>query len=285
MKVTFASSLLIGLMVLASCYKEETIDVPLIQHEASDDPIDQYIQTNFTDKYGVAVRYKYVDRYVESGKRVTPIKRELVIPMLKFLESYWVEPFINVPNGNKFFKSHVPAEMVLIGSSIYNPDGTVTLGTADAGARITLSETNLVDTTNRDWVFRQLGTIYHEFGHIVHQRYKLPPNWQQISPQGYTSAGSWYTLTDEEALERGFVSPYATSSFNEDFAEMVAHMLYLPEFYDKFMTDENCSSTDCVARNEGRDKIRKKYDAILALYKEHTGVDLLKVRELIQAKF
>jgi substrate import-associated zinc metallohydrolase lipoprotein len=273
------------IIAVSGCYKEEIIDVPQTVHEPSDNPIDQYIQKNFTEKYGVAVRYKYVDRYVESDKRVTPIKAELVIPMLKFLESYWVEPFINVQNGNKFFKNHVPAEMVLIGSSIYNPDGTVTLGTADAGARITLTETNLVDTTNIDWVFRQLGTIYHEFGHIVHQRYNLPINWQQISPQGYTSAGSWYTINDDEALKRGFVSPYATSSYNEDFAEMVAHMLFVPDFNERYINDESCSSADCDARNEGRAKIRKKYNAILSHYMEHVGVDLLQVRELVQAKF
>jgi substrate import-associated zinc metallohydrolase lipoprotein len=287
MKLNFLSTTLaaVALLGIAGCYKEDPIDVSMIVHTASTDPIDKYIQTNYTDKYGVAVRYKYVDKYVASDKRVTPIKRDLVVPMLEFLNSYWIEPFVQVANGNKFFKNHVPAEMVLIGSSIYNPDGTVTLGTADAGARITLTEANLVDSTNQAWVFRQLGTIYHEFGHIIHQRYGLPPNWQLISPQGYTSPGSWYTLSDDEALTRGFVSPYATSSFNEDFAETVAHILYYPQFYDRFYDDETCSTAACDARNEGRAMIVKKYNLILTHYKEHVGIDLLAVRELIQAKF
>ena len=72
--------------------------------------------------------------------------------------------------------------------------------TADAGARVTLTEVNDININNQQWVFRQLGTIYHEFAHIVHQRYNLPPGWENISPQGYTGAGSWYNLTDEEAL-------------------------------------------------------------------------------------
>lgn len=274
------------LLTFSSCYEDEKLNVPVTQHAYSDDEIDQYIQANFQDEYGITVRYKFVDNFVEAGKRVTPPKRDLVVPMLNFLEDFWVEPFVQVENGEAFFREHVPAEMVFIGSLIYNGDGTVTLGTADAGARITLTEVNAIDVENQAWIFRQLGTIYHEFAHIMHQRYNLPPNFEQISPQGYTSAGSWYNLTDEEALERGFVSPYGTSSYNEDFAEVVAHILYTPNFYELYINDEpDCVTADCVARNEGRAKIRKKYNAILNHYLQNTGVDLLKVREIVQSKY
>lgn len=281
------SLILMGIMlaISTSCFKDESVESPVKTYPESDDPIDVYIQTNFVDRYGVAVRYAFVDRYVDQNKRVTPPKRELVQPMLDFLTDFWINPFIEVRNGRKFFEDHVPAEIVFIGSTIYNADGTVTLGTADAGARITLSEVNLIDVDNREWVFRQLGTIYHEFAHIMHQRYNLPPSWQEISPQGYTSLGSWYNLTDEEALQRGFVSPYGTSTFNEDFAEVVAFLLYDPQFYEKYINDEtDCTTSDCDARNEGRAKLRRKYNAILAHYEQYTGVDLLAVRELIQAK-
>jgi len=287
MKLIKIPILLIGILVLLSaCFNEDPIDSEIITVEPSTDPLDQYIQTNFLDKYDVAVRYRYVDRYVDPTKRVTPPKKELVEPLLNFLTDFWIDPFISVENGEEFFKNHVPAEVVLIGSFIYNTDGTVTLGTADAGARITLTEVNNFDADNMDWIIRQLGTIYHEFAHIVHQRYNLPPNFQQISPQGYTSSGSWFNLTDEEALRRGFVSPYATSSFNEDFAETAAFVLFDPEFYETYINDEeNCATADCAERNEGRALIRRKLNAILTHYEQNTGVDLLEVRALIQAKY
>ena len=272
-------------LLASACFPDESVTAPVKTYPTSDDPLDVYIQTNFLDRYGVAVRYQYVDRYVDINKRVTPPRKELVQPMLEFLTDFWIDPFVEVPNGQKFFEDHVPAEIVFIGSTIYNADGTVTLGTADAGARITLSEVNDIDEENLNWVFRQLGTIYHEFAHIMHQRYNLPPSWQQISPQGYTSLGSWYNLTDEEALQRGFVSPYGTSTFNEDFAEVVAHLLFEPEFYEKYINDEvGCTTSDCDARNEGRAKLRRKYNAVLAHYEQYVGVDLLAVRAIIQAK-
>lgn len=281
-----ATCLFIGALALSvGCYPDEEVTAPVKTQPLSTDPLDVYIRQNFAETYGVAVRYKYVDRYVDANKRVTPPRLDKVQPMLDFLTELWIEPFTDVANGNRFFKSHVPAEIVLIGSTMYNADGTVTLGTADAGARITLTEVNFVDPENQAWVFRQLGTIYHEFAHIMHQRYNLPSAWQQISPQGYTSLGSWYNLTDEEALRRGFVSPYGTSTFNEDFAEVVAFLLFRPDFFTRFLEDElPCNDVNCAERNEGRARLRRKYNAVLEHYKQNTGVDLLQVREIIQAK-
>ena len=285
MKRKYLALLLIGTLYVASaCYEEEVINKPITQYPVSEDPIDIYIQDNFIDKYGVAVRYKYVDRYVDPTKSVTPPRRSAVIPMLDFLTDLWIEPWLEVPNGKKFFQNYVPAEMVFIGSSIYNNDGTVTLGTADAGARITLTEVNDVNPDNLDWVLRQLGTIYHEFAHIIHQNYNLPPNWETIAPQGYTSPGSWYNLTDLEALERGFVSPYATSSFDEDFAETAAFILFEKDFYTKYTIDETCTTAACLERNKGRALLRKKYEAVLTHYQQYTGVDLLLIRDIVQDK-
>lgn len=278
--------MMIGLFSFTtSCYKDESVEAPVKQNTPSEDELDILIQENFVSKYGVAVRYKFVDRYVDPNKRVVPPRREVVEPMLDFLTQFWVEPYINVQNGRRFFEQHVPAEIVFIGSPIWNDDGTITLGVADAGARITLTEVNAIDLDNEEWLFQQLNTIYHEFAHIVHQLYNLPPNWQEISPEGYTSIGSWYTLSDEDALQRGFVSPYATSSYNEDFAETVAFLLFDPEFFSKFFDDEqNCTTEDCLKRNEGRAFIRRKYAALLNHYEQVTGVDLLEVRAIVQSK-
>lgn len=285
MNTKFLSILFMVVVIATSCYKDEGVESPVKEQPYSTDPIDIFIQSNFIDNYGVAVRYKFIDRYLAPDKRVAPVKRELVEPMLNFLTSFWIEPYINVPNGRRFFEKHVPAEVIFIGSPIFNDDGTQILGLADAGARITLTEVNNLDPDNQEWVFRQLGTIYHEFAHIVHQRYNLPPNWQQISPQGYTSPGSWYNISEDEALQRGFVSPYASSSYNEDFAETVAFILFYPTFYETYINNvPNCTTPDCIARNEGKARLRTKYNALLAHYEQVTGVDLLAVRAIIQDK-
>ena len=272
------------LLFLLACNGDDEVNAPVRQVEPSTDPLDVYIRENFTDPYGIAVRYRFVDRYVDPNNRVTPPRQDLVQPTLDFLTEYWIKPYKEVANGEEYFSSTVPAEVVLIGSLIYVGEGLVVLGTADAGARITLTDVNSIDLENEEWLFRQLGTIYHEYAHIMHQRFDLPPGYQEISPQGYTSRGSWFTLTDDEALRRGFVSPYGTSDVNEDFAEVVAFLLYEPNFFEQYINEEACADDDCLERNEGRALIRSKYNAILEHYERNVGVDLLQLRARIQER-
>ena len=276
---------LIIISVTTACYESEVLNVPV--KEAENEPqteLDMYIQEHFTDQYDMAIRYRYVDRYVSPRERVTPPRLELVKPMLDFIQNFWIDPYLEVANGERFFRNHVPAEIIFLGGYIYNEDGTVTLGTADAGAKITFTNVNAIDPNNEAWRNLQLQTVYHEFAHIVHQEYKLPASFENISASGYTSAGSWFTLTDEEALRRGFVSPYATSSPNEDFAEVVAFYLFETDFMERFINAEDCETSACIARNEGRAMIREKLNAIKDHYKKATGVDLDEVRAAVQSR-
>jgi substrate import-associated zinc metallohydrolase lipoprotein len=205
--------------------------------------------------------------------------------MLDFIQNYWIDPFLEVENGEQFFRDHVPAEIVFLGGLIYNANGTVTLGTADAGAQITFTNVNAIDPLDLEWRAIQLQTVYHEFAHIVHQKYKLPASFEKISPAGYSSAGSWFNITDEEALQRGFVSPYATSSPNEDFAETVAFYLFDTDFHQNFLTAEtNCNTADCENRNEGKSKLREKLTAISDHYEKVTGVSLDNIRTAVQSR-
>jgi substrate import-associated zinc metallohydrolase lipoprotein len=273
-------------LILSGCNQEEALNVPVNQGpDVIRNDLDQYIEDNFTEEYGMAIRYRFVDRYVGPTQRVTPPRLEVVRPMLDFIDEFWIDPYISVDNGEVFFRKHVPAEIVFLGGLIYNDDGTVILGTADAGAQITFTDVNSVDFDDMDWLLRQLQTVYHEFAHVVHQRYKLPNAFETITPQGYTSAGAWFTLTDEEALQRGFVSPYATSSPNEDFAEVVAYFLFDANFYENYIDAEtDCLTQDCESRNEGRVYINEKLNSILAHYEKVTGVKLEDVREQVQSK-
>lgn len=273
-------------MGLWTCYPDETLDVPVTNSDPNlTTDLDIYIEENFTQEYGMAIRYRFVDRHVSPTQRVTPPRLEAVQPMLDFIQKFWIDPYLEIPNGEAFFRGHAPAEVILLGGFIYNEDGTVILGTADAGARITFTNVNAIDPDDKDWESLQLHTVYHEFAHTVHQRYKLPTDFETISATGYTSAGSWFTLTDEEALIRGFVSPYATSNPNEDFAETVAFFLYNTGFIDEILTDEpDCTTAECENRNTGRELIRQKVTAIKEHYLQVTDVSLDALRASIQAK-
>ncbi len=288
MSLTRISSLLlmVGLILGPSCFPTEELNVPVKEvDEGNLTDLDVFINNNFLEEFNVAIRYKYEDRFVDPNERAIPPRLSAVMPMLDFIQDYWIDPYLEVSNGEEFFRTHVPAEVVFLGGPIYNVDGTLTLGTADAGARITFTDVNSVNPDDEDWRDLQLNVVYHEFSHIVHQRYKLPAGFETISPNGYSGPGSWYTLTDEEALERGFVTPYATLNPNEDFAETVAFYLFDSEFHEKFtIAESNCQTNECETRNIGRSLIRQKVSAISNHYEKVTGINLESLRNIIQAK-
>ncbi|MEQ9592611.1 MAG: putative zinc-binding metallopeptidase [Cyclobacteriaceae bacterium] len=274
------------ILLISACYPDETLEAPVNQSPVNlETDLDIYIEENFRKEFGMAIRYRYDDRFVRPTQRVTPPKVELVRPMLDFIQNFWVDPFLEVENGEVYFRGYVPAEVVLLGGLIYNADGTVTLGTADAGAQITFTNVNQIDLNDPAWVSLQLQTVYHEFAHIVHQRNKLPTAFEEITPSGYTSAGSWFNLTDEEALTRGFVTPYATSSPNEDFAETVAVYLYDADFDQKYLDEiPNCTTPECEAENLGKESIRKKLVSVSEHYQKVVGINLEEVRMAVQAR-
>ncbi len=273
-------------VLLSSCYPDEELNVPVQEPNVSiESDLDRYIEQNFTQQWGMAIRYRFVDNYLTPGQRTTPVRVELVRPMLDFLDNFWINPYLEVANGRDFFADHVPAEIVFLGGQIINADGNRVLGTADAGAQITITEVNMIDLEDFEWRDLQLQTIYHEFAHTVHQRYKLPNAFETIAASGYTGPGSWFVLSDGDALNRGFVSPYSTSSPNEDFAETVAFFLFDPEFDANFITtDPDCEDDDCVTINDGKTLISTKLAAISDHYQRVTGVNLESLRAAIQRR-
>ena len=277
---------IVAVGLITSCYSEENLNVPVnpTPEDILQSELDIYIEENFTQEYDMAIRYKFVDSYIGPTQRVAPPRLEVVRPMLDFIEEYWVEPYLEVNNGDEFFRNHVPPEIIFLGGLIYNDDGTVILGLADAGARITFTNVNAVDPQDSAWRTQQLNTVYHEFAHIVHQRYKLPDGFETITAAGYTSPGSWFNVTEEEALIRGFVSPYATSSPNEDFAETVAYYLFDIDFFEKYIIQEDCIDATCEMRNAGRRNVEEKVNSISDHYEKVTGIDLEELRGIIQEK-
>ncbi|MDP4679768.1 MAG: putative zinc-binding metallopeptidase, partial [Cyclobacteriaceae bacterium] len=130
-------------LVLAGCYPTEELNEDIKEPDfIPTTALDLYIQALYTDEYNVAIRYRFVDNYLNAGQSSTPPKIENVRPMLDFIQKYWIDPYFDVPGGEVFFRKNVPTELVFLGGFLFNADGTRTLGFAEAGSRITFTEVN-----------------------------------------------------------------------------------------------------------------------------------------------
>ncbi|WP_103070462.1 substrate import-associated zinc metallohydrolase lipoprotein [Aquimarina sediminis] len=281
--------IILGLVIISGCDREETLQpTTIFETEAeSTDPLDVFLKNEFRDPYGCDVIYKFVDRYIDPTKSATPPRRDVVQPIAELIKQAWIEPYNKASDrGEDFLRAYFPAEIVLIGSPLFNGDGTITLGVADAGVRVTLTQANEYAPDNTAWIIQTFRTLHHEFAHIVDQNFNFDVEaFFKISSDDYTSQGTWTQETQESAIIRGMVTPYGTSAVGEDFAEIIAYIVTTDPavFEATYLTPIDCSSptapANCADINTGKARIQQKYDAVVKYMKEDVGIDLFTLRD------
>ncbi len=184
-------------------------------------PVDFWLDSTFVAPYNIEVKYRF-DRYELALNRVlVPVQEDRIMPVMETIRKTWIAPY-EEEAGETFIKTFSPKQFVLVGSPEYNPNGTITLGTAEGGRRVVLYKLNDFATGNVGEVKQMLHTIHHEFAHILHQTIMYPEEYKRITP-AYTASWNDYSLAD--ARSRGFITEYARSSPDEDFVEMISLML------------------------------------------------------------
>jgi substrate import-associated zinc metallohydrolase lipoprotein len=183
---------------------------------------DNWLYDNFTKPYNIEVKYRWDPFEVPLDKTLVPPLVDKVRPTMEAVKAIWIEPYIKEA-GADFIKKFCPKQYVLVGSANWNNNGTIILGTAEGGRKVVLYQINDFDKKKTAVVKEMLHTIHHEFGHILNQNILYPLAFKQITPGSYTS--NWYNVSDEEALNLGFITSYALSSADEDFVEILATML------------------------------------------------------------
>lgn len=217
--------LLLPFVITVSCNKEEDLSAiveGLGGEKINKLPIDDWLAQNFTKPFNIEVKYRWDPFEVPLDRTLVPPLVSKVQPTMEAVKKIWIDPYIKVA-GEDFIKRFCPKQYVLVGSANWNTDGTIVLGTAEGGRKVILYQINDFDKKNIPVVKEMLHTIHHEFAHILHQNILYPIAYKQITPGTYTS--NWYNISEEEALNFGYVTSYSMLNPDEDFVEMVATLL------------------------------------------------------------
>ena len=233
--------------------------------------LDTYIYNNFQQPYNIIVTYNYIDADFEMGKYLYPPTESKVQPMLEIVKKVWIDSYTQVA-GQNFIKSVAPRQISLIGGYNVNPSGTITLGFADSGMKITLFNVDQLDVTQHEATRQYFHTIQHEYCHIINQRKPYSEEYGKITPSDYTA--NWYNVGLADANKKGFITPYSMLNDIEDFAEMTSGILSM-------------SKTDWDAKvnaipEEGRNIIRKKEEFVVSYFKSEWNIDLYKLQEVVE---
>ena len=258
---------------LAACNNKENLssESVLKPRTTAQTALDTYIYNNFQQPYNIIVTYNYIDADFEMGKYLYPPTESKVQPMLEIVKKVWIDSYTQVA-GQDFIKSVAPRQISLIGGYNMNSDGTITLGFADSGMKITLFNVDQLDVTKHDATRQYFHTIQHEYCHIINQRKPYSEEYGKITPSDYTA--NWYNIQLADANKKGFITPYSMLNDIEDFAEMTSGILSM-------------SKTDWDAKvnaipEEGRNIIRKKEEFVVSYFKSEWNIDLYKLQEVVE---
>ncbi|WP_109852310.1 putative zinc-binding metallopeptidase [Aquimarina sp. AU58] len=259
-------------VIVINCDKGDSVGPSQINTEAPQlSSLDSWIKENFVSPYNINIQYKWNENEVDLNRFLYPPTEENVQPLLEVVKAVWIDPYTQL-GGEDFIKNISPRQFTLVGGFNFNQTGTITLGIAEAGTKITLFNVDQLDLTDLTLTRRYFKTIQHEYAHILNQTKPYDPDYGQVNPQNYTA--QWFNRSIAEARELGYITDYASSSDTEDFAEMVATMLTTSK-------TEFDAIVDGITSAEGKASIRTKEQFVVKYFSDEFNIDLYELQELV----
>lgn len=260
------------LLVIIGCSEEKPLTESNLNTETPAlNEVDIYLRENFTTPYNIEVFYDWNPSKVDFNRFLFPPTTEKVVPAMEAIKTIWLDTYREVA-GDDFVKLIAPREIVLIGGINLNPSGTITLGLAEGGKRITFFNTDLVDLKDKEELTRFVSTIQHEYTHILNQTVPYDREvYEAITPSGYTA--QWFNESIATARELGFITDYARSNEDEDFAEMVTALL------SNSSTEYN-AIVDGISSNQAKEDIRAKEALVVEYFKTEFNLDIYELQRV-----
>lgn len=263
----------------SSCNNDEDIDTKnSIFTTVEEEPtgFDDWLLSNYIYPYNIQVKYRLDDTETDVKYDLVPANYDRSVALMKIVKHVWMEAYDEVW-GIENTRTYVPKLIQLIGNVAYTESGMI-LGQAEGGLKVTLFRVNEIDVNSLDpaqlneYYFK---TMHHEFTHILNQTKAYDPSFDRISESDYVGS-SWYQIDKEDALEKGFISPYAMDRATEDFAEMMSI----------YVTNDATTWERMLiaAGTSGRPTIEKKFEIVYNYMIDSWGVDLNVLRDIVQRR-
>ncbi len=257
-----------------SCTEEELDESIFDTSEPQRNEFDKWLLSNYVYPYNIDLKYRMEDIESDMNYELVPADLGNAVRLSKLVKYLWLEAYDEVA-GVDFTRTYVPKIIHLVGSPAYQSNGSITLGTAEGGLKVTLYLVNWLEIDIDFLNYFYFKTMHHEFGHILHQTKKFDPDFQKIS-DGHYVGGDWVNKSLSFALSEGFISPYSMNEVNEDFVEIIA----------TFVTNTQAYWDDLLktAGANGATIINQKFDVVQKYMKNSWNIDIYELRDVVQRR-
>ena len=246
--------------------------------------LDHYIQLAFAKKYNVDIAYRYDDKVTDRRYLLAPIKESKALEYLNLIDYMFFQVYAaSTPEG--YLQTHTIKYLNLFGSSGYAIDRRMA-GAAPQGMIWIYNINELNTQYTKDVRENYISTLFHESAHTLHEERAYPPEFDKLSSLEYQKqdAFSYWWRTGKNAGYAGFVSDYASTDADEDFAELFAYYVLDSdsEWTERLKAAEGKNRTD--AKYTGREIIEKKVAIMKAYLHSEYSADLDKIRAEAQKR-
>lgn len=230
-------------------------------------PLDKFLYDNYLLPYNMRFDYRLQDIETNMNYNLVPATYENSIDMAVLIKYLWYDVYNKIIEtstsdaADKFFlKRYGPKMIMLVGSAAYNETThTEELGVAEGGVKISLMAVNRLNIDDiaamNEYYFR---VMHHEFNHILNQNILFSEDYGKISSGRYDPM-NWQEKEELVARTQGFITPYASKDYNEDFVEVVAnYVVSTDEQWNKFLEQASYDYEEIEVSAVGQDNEYKQ---------------------------
>ena len=162
-------------------------------------------------EYGVKVIYEYTPRVIAGSTFFVPPNYEQALGYTRVvIHQLWLKPLKE--NFPEYFEKETPIEFILVGGFIHFNDITSTGAAAGAGLnaqfyRLGMGGVNNFNADNRNWLWNQIITLYHEHAHQQDHKYGRGYLYDRVSQGDYYGL-TYFSRSTAQARIDGFFIPY-----------------------------------------------------------------------------
>ena len=295
-KYIYSIAIILAALCASSCLHDEIEAESVIKDSTVEqNDFDKWLEANFLKPYNIEFKYRYALNESDMGFYTVPADVESSIIYAHLVKYLCIDTYDEIA-GVTFTRSYFPKMFFLIGTWEYRNNGSIVLGTAEAGKKIMLAGVNdlpdvfayyegaeLDDYLNTYYI----KTIHHEFTHILNQTKVYSDGFKLITPATYVADACFDT--DDYWRGRGYITAYAQSEPREDFAELLSeYVTHTAAWWEEQMqaaSDETeiVHETDPSAEN-GATLIKSKIDIVRDYMQSSWGIDIDELRAIINRR-
>ena len=133
---------------MTSCSEDELNPESIFESNETmpENDFDRWLKTNYVDEYNIQVKYRFEFNESDKGYNLVPAEYDKAVAIAKLTKYLWLDAYAKVM-GNTFIRTYCPKLIHLVGSPQYNTDGSVSIGVAEGGMKISKTSTPISSTT------------------------------------------------------------------------------------------------------------------------------------------